>query len=68
MTANPYTFSPGRSIDSLAIASICDPKSGYYTAYYVDMPFLVVQVRVKEQAQERLRDALMMYLKSICKH
>lgn len=67
MTTSPHTFTDDRSIDSLPIASIRDPVSGHYAAYYVDMPWLVVQVKDKEQIREKLRGLMMAYLNDICK-
>jgi predicted RNase H-like HicB family nuclease len=67
MTANPSIFSDDRSIQSLPIATVRDAVTGTYTAWYVDMPYLVVQGENKEDAKERLRELLMMYLNNICK-
>lgn len=67
MTANLDIFGEDRSISHLAIASVRDTQTGAYTAWYVDMPYLVVQGDNKEEVKERLKDALIMYLNSICK-
>jgi predicted RNase H-like HicB family nuclease len=61
------TFTDDRCVDILSIASVHDTLTEYYTAWYVDMPFLVTQVEDKEQARERLKDAFVIYIKSICK-
>lgn len=67
MTANPSIFSDDRSIDSLPIKGVKDTLTGYYTAWFPDLPFLVVQVENIEQAREQLEELLMVYLNDICK-
>lgn len=65
MTTCPFT--DDRCVDVLPIASVQDTLTGYHTAWYADMPWLVTQVEDKEQARERLKAAFVMYIKSICK-
>jgi predicted RNase H-like HicB family nuclease len=60
-------FTDDRCVDVLPIVSVHDTLTGYYTAWYVDMPWLVTQVEDKAQARERLKDAFVCYIKSICK-
>lgn len=67
MTANPSIFTPDRCIGILPIATVHDTLTGMYTAWYPDMPWLIVQVEDKEQARDELREVMVVYLKSICK-
>lgn len=66
MTANPSIFPDARS-PIQNITYVLDDPSGTYTAFYDDLPGLVVQAKDKQQARERLKDLLIMYIKSICK-
>lgn len=61
------TFTDDRHVDALPIASVYDKLTGYHTAWYVDMPWLVVKVEDIEQAREQLKDAFVCYVESICK-
>lgn len=55
----------GRSIHSLDIVYVRDRATGQYTAYYNDMPFLVVQAGSEKEAEERLKDLMIIYLRSL---
>lgn len=63
MTANPSIFQDDRCINYLPIVTVHDAPSDTYTAWYVDMPYLVVQAKNKEQVRERLIDAFKITLK-----
>lgn len=63
MTANPSVFSDDRCIQQLKVTTVHDTLSGTYTAFYVDMPYIVVQVKNEGDARERLMDVFWITLK-----
>lgn len=63
MTANPFAFSDDRCIQQLRVATVKDTLSGSYTAFYVDMPYIVVQVKNEGDARKMLIDVFWLTLK-----
>lgn len=54
----------GRSVFHLDITYIYD-QSGWYTAFYTELPGLIVQCKTEKEGADKLRELVILYFRTL---